>query len=180
MTTTRQASRCVTMTIRPAREALVDALAKDAHALLLGLEGGVWEPGVEQAGRLLATVVGQDLDEGVDGVFRIARRVAKDRVISTVDPQARHGHKTSARGFDGYKGHVGIDPDSEIITGTPATAGNVGDAEAAMDLLADDLPTKPAGDDLDDLGSGRAAGSGGTDAATADDDDQLEVYGDAA
>jgi len=162
-----------------AREALVDALAKDAHALLPVLEGGVWEPGVEQAGRLLATVVGQDLDEGADGVFRIARRVAKDRVISTVDPQARHGHKTTARGFDGYKGHVGIDPDSEIITGTTATAGNVGDAEAAIDLLADDLPTKPAGDDRDDLDPGDDAGAGGMDAATADDD-QLEVYGDAA
>jgi hypothetical protein len=24
-------------------------------------------------------------------------------VISTVDPDARHGHKTSARSFDGYK-----------------------------------------------------------------------------
>src|SRR4051812_37981931 len=162
-----------------AREALVDALAKDAHALLLGLEGGVWESVVGQAGRLLATVVGQDLDEGADGVFRIARRVAKDRVISTVDPQARHGHKTTARGFDGYKGHVGIDPDSEIITGTTATAGNVGDAEAAIDLLADDLPTKPAGDDRDDLDPGDDAGAGGMDAATADDD-QLEVYGDAA
>ena len=39
-------------------------------------------------------------------VFRIARKVAKDRVISTVDPDARHGHKTAAHGFDGYKGHV--------------------------------------------------------------------------
>jgi hypothetical protein len=36
-------------------------------------------------------------------------------VISTVDPDARHGHKTSARGFDGYKGHAALDPDSEII-----------------------------------------------------------------
>ena len=45
-------------------------------------------------------------------MFRIARRVAKDRIISTVDPQARHGHKTSARGFDGYKGHVRVDPDT--------------------------------------------------------------------
>ena len=58
------------------------------------------------------------------GGWRIARRVAKDRVISTVDPQARHGHKTNHRGFDGYKGHIAIDPDSEIITATrspPAT-----------------------------------------------------------
>ncbi|ONI92941.1 hypothetical protein ALI22I_00895 [Saccharothrix sp. ALI-22-I] len=28
-------------------------------------------------------------------------KVAKDRLISTVDTDARHGHKTSARGFDG-------------------------------------------------------------------------------
>jgi hypothetical protein len=59
-----------------------------------------------------AGLTGQDLEEGPGGVFRIARRVAPDRVISTVDPQARHGHKTSARGFDGYKGHVAVDPES--------------------------------------------------------------------
>ena len=76
-----------------------------------------------QAAQLLAAVTGQDLDEGADGVFRVARRVAKDRIISTVDPQARHGHKTSARGFDGYKGHVGIDPDAELITATAVTPG---------------------------------------------------------
>jgi hypothetical protein len=58
---------------------------------------------VRQASELLATVVGQDIESTEDGRFRIARRVAKDRVISTVDPEARHGHKTSARGFDGYK-----------------------------------------------------------------------------
>jgi hypothetical protein len=44
---------------------------------------------------------------------------------------ARHGHKTSARGFDGYKGHVPIDPGSGIITATAVTPGNSGDAEAA-------------------------------------------------
>jgi len=43
---------------------------------------------------LLATVLGQDLDTGEDGVFRIARRVAKDRVISTVDPQTNVGKAT--------------------------------------------------------------------------------------
>ena len=61
-------------------------------------------------------------------------------MISTVDPDARHGHKTSARGFDGYKGHIAIDPDSEIIIATGATAGNSGDAAAAASLLADLLP----------------------------------------
>jgi hypothetical protein len=89
---------------------------------------------------LLATVVGQDLEQTEDGTFRIARRVARDRVISTVGPDARHVHKTSARGFDGYKGHVSVDPDSGIVVATAVTAGNVGDAVAAAELLADDLP----------------------------------------
>jgi hypothetical protein len=125
---------------RQAREELIDALAKDACALLVALDGRELPDAVAQAGALLATVVGQDLDEGQDGVFRIARRVAKDRVISTVDPDARHGHKTAARGFDGYKGHVAVDPDSELITATTVTAGNVGDAEAVDELLTEELP----------------------------------------
>jgi hypothetical protein len=107
---------------RDARAELIDALAKDADALLCALDGRELPEGVKQAAALLAAVVGQDLDEGEDGVFRIARRVAKERVISTVDPDARHGHKTSARGFDGYKGHVAVDPDSELITATTITS----------------------------------------------------------
>ena len=87
-----------------ARTVLVDALAKDAMAVLRVLDGRELDALVTQAGTLLATLVGQDLDQGTDGVFTIARRVAKDRIISTVDPQARHGHKTAAHGFDGYKG----------------------------------------------------------------------------
>lgn len=120
-----------------ARAELVDALAGDAHACLGVLEGRALSTEVAEAGELLATVVGQDLETGGDGRFRIARRVAKDRVISTVDPDARHGHKTAARGFDGYKGHVAVDPDSEIITDTTVTAGNAGDASVAQDLIGD-------------------------------------------
>jgi hypothetical protein len=124
-----------------ARARLIDALARDALALLAALEGRELAEPVAEAVALLAAVVGQDLEQGEDGRFRIARRVAKDRVISTVDPQARHGHKTSARGFDGYKGHVAIDPDSELITATEVAAANIGDAAVAQDLLADDLPS---------------------------------------
>ena len=154
-----------------AREELVDALAKDARALLAALDGRELDPVLGQAAELLATVTGQDLEESAGGVFRIARKVAADRVISTVDPQARHGHKTSARGFDGYKGHVAIDPDSEIITATEATPGNSGDAEAAESLLSEMLP----GDqDSATAQDGRQA------AAPAAGDGQPAVYGDAA
>ena len=123
----------------PAREALVDALARDGHALLAVLHDRRLGAEVQQASELLATVLGQDLETTEDGRFRVARRVAEDRVISTVDPEARHGHKTAARGFDGYKGHVAIDPDSELITATEVTAGNVGDAEPAPALVSDVL-----------------------------------------
>jgi hypothetical protein len=120
-----------------ARVAMVDALARDGMALLVVLDGREVDAAVAAAGALLATVLGQDLDRDEAGVFRIARRVAKDRVISTVDPETRHGHKTAARGFDGYKGHIGVDPDSEIITATVVGAGNGGDAAAAADLIGD-------------------------------------------
>ena len=125
---------------RGEREALIDSRARDRQALLAVLHGRDLPDEVAQAGALLATVLGQDLDLDTGGVFRIARRVARDRVISTVDPEARHGHKTSAKGFDGYKGHVAADPDSEIITATEVSAGNQGDAQSAADLITDLLP----------------------------------------
>jgi hypothetical protein len=172
------------------REALVDSRARDAYALLTVLDGQRLAQEVAQAMRLLACVVGQDLEEGQDGVWRIARRVAKDRVISTVDPEARHGHKSAARGFDGYKGHVAADPDSEIVTATSVSAGNTGDAEAAVGLLADVLPA-PADDvaPAEDAAPAKDAAPVVEDAASVEDasDSQEQgeqerpaVYGDAA
>jgi hypothetical protein len=129
------------------REQLVAELAGDGFACLGVLDGRDLAEAVTEAGELLATVLGQDLEEGDDGRFRIARRVAKDRIISTVDPDARHGHKTQARGFDGYKGHVAVDPDSEIITDTIVTAGNAGDASVAEELIDDILDDEDRGED---------------------------------
>jgi len=160
---------------RAAREALIDALAKDARALLGALDGRELSGAISEAAALLAAVVGQDLDEGADGVFRVARRVAKDRIISTVDPEARHGHKTSARGFDGYKGHVCIDPDSELITATTVTAGNVGDAVAGDDLLADELPASAPAVEPEPAVEPKPAVD-----RRADEDERLVVYGDSA
>jgi len=106
-----------------AREALVDALARDGEAVLTALEGEPLPGQLAEAATLLASVLGQDLQEGADGRIRIARRVAPDRIISTVDPDTRHGHKTQARGFDGYKGHVALDPDAELVTAVAVTPG---------------------------------------------------------
>jgi Transposase DDE domain/Transposase domain (DUF772) len=152
-----------------ARDALIDSRARDGYACLALLDGRKLGEEVSQASELLATVVGQDLETTDDGTFRIARRVAKDRVISTVDPQARHGHKTVARGFDGYKGHAAVDPDSEIVTDTVVSAGNVGDAAVAKDLV-DDLASRTS----------TATTDTGDDAASGADADEPTVYGDAA
>lgn len=154
-----------------AREALVDALARDGYAVLALLDGRVIDEAVKQAVALLATVLGQDLETRDDGVFRIARRVAADRVISTVDPEARHGHKTASRGFDGYKGHVAIDPDSEIITATEVTAGNAGDASVAEALLSDVLPPSMSADPQPPAAE-KPSGSSSA--------EPTEVYGDAS
>ena len=164
-----------------ARVELVDALARDAHAVLSVLDGRDLSRSVNRAAALLASVVGQDLDTDETGVFRIAQRVAKDRVVSTVDPEARHGRKSSAKGFDGYKGHVAIDPDSELITATAVTAGNIGDAAAATDLLTADLPSAdPPQTPTQDVAEDAAEDTAIADASTADGDDPLAVYGDSA
>jgi Transposase DDE domain/Transposase domain (DUF772) len=145
-----------------ARASLVDALARDGEALLAALEGTPLPPPLTEAAALLATVIGQDLETGPDGRIRIARRVARDRVISTVDPDARHGHKTNHHAFDGFKGHVALDPDSELITATVVTPGNAGDAAVATELLAAELAD--------------AAANAGADP----DEAPLTVYGDSA
>jgi len=166
---------------RHAREELVDALAKDALALLMALEGIVLSEAVGRAATLLASVVGQDLEDDEHGVFRIAWRVAKNRIISTVDPDARHGHKTQARGSDGHKGHVAVDPDSELILATTVTAVNAGDASAAEALLADDLASgeQPG---AEEPGVEQQDGPAGESLAGSEPEpsERLSLYGDSA
>ena len=84
-----------------ATQALVSGLVNDAPAVL----GAVAEVDLDdeqaEAVALLALVAGQALEPGErSGSWRTARKVAKDRVISTVDPQARHARKTSAQRRD--------------------------------------------------------------------------------
>ena len=107
-----------------ARDELVTALVNDALALLDGLDvetitGQGGKPA--EAIALLALVAGQDVEpaedsDGTDGRWRIARKVAPERVISTVDPEARHAHKTVERRQDGFKAHVVIEPETGLAT----------------------------------------------------------------
>src|SRR3954466_8353495 len=94
-----------------ARGALVDALVGDAHRLLGHLPEQELAARAAEAVALLALVAGQDVEpaedsDGTDGRWRIARGVAAERVISPVDPEARHAHKTVSRRIDGFTAHV--------------------------------------------------------------------------
>ncbi|ACU54756.1 transposase IS4 family protein [Acidimicrobium ferrooxidans DSM 10331] len=122
--------------VRTVSALVADATAHLAHAEKLA---SLTEPQTEALG-LLGLVAGQDVEcvDAKEGRWRIARRVATDRVISTVDPDARHVHKSRARAIDGYKGHVAVEPDSGIVTAATITKGTVPDAAVASELLRDE------------------------------------------
>ena len=167
-----------------ARDELVSVLVNDALALLTGLaelDQQGWAETAQQAVALLALVAGQDVEpaegsDGSDGRWRVARRTAPDRVISTVDPEARHAHKTRERRQDGFKAHLVVEPDTGLITAgalTKASGPDNSDAAVGTRLLATDTtidldPEEPTGPDGSD-GSAPEGSSAG-----------LEVLGDSA
>jgi Transposase DDE domain len=143
-----------------ATQALVSGLVNDALAVL-GAVAEVEQLDAEQdeAVALLALVAGQDVEPGQrPGSWRIARRVAVDRVISTVDPPARPARKTSTQRRDGYKGHIAAEPETGLVTECALTAANLPDGPTGLGLLAGEEPG------LEVLGD-RGYGSGSTRAA---------------
>ena len=155
-----------------AKDALVSALVNDADALVAAFDGVELEDEAASAVALLALVAGQDVEpaegsDGTDGRWRIARKVAEDRVISTVDPDARHTRKSPEARRDGYRAHVAADPETGIITDeklTQASGEENSDASVAGEFVA----AGAAGRDGDG-----AAGDGSG-------DEPLAWYGDSA
>jgi IS5 family transposase len=121
------------------KAALVDGLVHDALALLDALEPGPAPEGNEALG-LLALVAGQDVEQADDGTWRIPERVAPDRMISTVDPEARHMHKSRSEYRDGYKAHVAVEPETGIVTACALTPANASDATTGITLLQGESP----------------------------------------
>ncbi len=123
-----------------AKAALVDGLVNDALALLAAFEDEREEAEATSALGLLALVAGQDVDQGEDGTWQIARKVAPDRVISTVDPEARHMHKSRSEYRDGYKAHIAIEPETGLVTAATLTPANAPDAATGVTLLEGEDP----------------------------------------
>lgn len=147
-----------------ARQALVDALVRDALAVLEAV-GEQGDPKAADAVALLALIAGQDVelvDEGSDPPrWRIAQRVAPDRVISVIDPEARHAHKTVHRRQDGFKAHIAIEPDTGLITDctlTKAAGADNHDAVVGVKLLErETAPVTVLADSAYGTGDARAA-----------------------
>ena len=122
-----------------ATQQLVSGLVNDALALIEVLEHAVLTPEQHDAVGLLALVAGQDVEPGgTEGTWRIAQRVAPDRVISTVDPEARHMHKSQSTYRDGYKAHLAVEPDTGLVTAACLTAANAADGPTGVALLAEE------------------------------------------
>ena len=178
-----------------AKQALVSDQVNDALAVLEALTGpGAPERDTAAADALglLALVAGQDVEpaeesDGTDGRWRIARRVAPDRVISTVDTQARHTRKSKSKRRDGFRGHVAAEPETGLVTDcemTMAAGAGSSDAENGVKMACRDRFGGTAAGHGDDTAADAEPGTGpGEEPGQGEEPEQgeeLEVYGDSA
>ncbi len=175
-----------------AKQALVSALVNDALAVLAELcrpEAGEFDAAAADALGLLALVAGQDVEpaeasDGTDGRWVIARRVAPDRVISTVDPQTRHTRKSRSQRRDGYRAHMAAEPDTGLITDcqmTMATGEDNTDAAMGVKMANRDHfhPTTDTDTDTETTAAAADTADDGIAAATTDVTDVTDSAGSA-
>ena len=127
------------------RRAVVGQLVADGRVALelakAALRGHASEAektkGVRDAQQLLADLLLQDVDEKPedDGTPQIRRGTARDRIVSTTDPEMRHGRKSRSKRFDGYKASVAVDTKTGVVLSTDVHAANKHDGEKVGELL---------------------------------------------
>jgi len=125
-----------------ARQALLDTLVSDVKSLLqlandhkqqLSEEDPQREK-LQESMRLLCDLVEQDVEEDTPGKVTLKQGVSKDRIVSVHDPEMRHGRKSKNKRFDGHKGTIAVDCETQLITATDVLAGNGSDSENALAL----------------------------------------------
>jgi hypothetical protein len=162
-----------------AKDTLVSTLVNDADTLLATLAGadlGEHDEQAQSALALLALVAGQDVEpaegsDGTDGRWRIARNVAADRVVSTVDPDARHTRKSPEARRDGYRAHLAAEPGTGIITDEALT--KAAGTENSDPAIAEQFLTADSADSADNEPASHDDTGGGT-------PPRREWYGDSA
>ncbi|RLB52489.1 MAG: IS1182 family transposase, partial [Deltaproteobacteria bacterium] len=93
--------------------------------------------GVRDAQALLSDLLLQDIEEQPeDGAGpKIRKGTATDRIVSTTDPEMRHGRKSSSKRFNGYKASIVVETDKGVVLSTDVIAANAHDSEKAGDLV---------------------------------------------
>jgi len=127
------------------KRALVGQLVADARVTLelakKALQGhGHSDEAVRalrEAQALLADLLVQDIEEQPEdgGGPQIRTGTSPDRVISTTDPDMRHGRKSSSNTFNGFKGSVVADTSSGVILASDVIPGNAHDSDGAADQI---------------------------------------------
>ena len=98
------------------RAAELQVLFEDAEAVLeLVTCEAQTDDEVRYLGWLLTKILGDDLVVDDQGQAQIGQGTATDRTISITDPEMRHGRKSEARLFNGFKASVSTDQHSELI-----------------------------------------------------------------
>jgi len=139
---------------KAARERMLTRVAQDAERALTAVEqtkGLLADEGVKAAHELLRELIGQDFDIDQGGVPRLHRGTRSDRIISTVDPEMRHGRKSVRQRFDGYKLSAAASNSSEpLITAVHVCPGGEHDGPQAKHLVdaqtAERRPARLLGD----------------------------------
>lgn len=83
----------------------------------------------------LMQVITDDLEEDDAGHLVVARRVARDRIVSITDPEARSGRKTRSQPFKGFRLHVLGDVVSGLILAVDVVPANTHDAIVGESLI---------------------------------------------
>jgi len=97
------------------RAAQLQVLFADAEATLDLAVEHMEDADVRSIGWLLSKVLGDDLERDAHGTVQLAEGTAPERIISVSDPEMRHGRKSAARRFDGFKVAVSTEASSELI-----------------------------------------------------------------
>lgn len=113
---------------------------------------------VGEARELLSRILDQDIEDGDDGPG-ISHGVARDRVVSVVDPEMRHGRKSHSQRIDGYKAHVVTDHDTELILDVTTTPANDPDGPQLAGMVT---KAKAAGVPIREVLGDTAYGDGDT------------------
>lgn len=97
------------------RAAQLEVLVEDTEAALELAMDEDDDVEVRTIGWLLTKILGDDVVTDEQGNAQIGEGPAPDRIISLTEPEMRHGRKSSAQRFDGFKVVVSTEQSSELI-----------------------------------------------------------------